>query len=106
MEDGTATVDTESVSITWTHSQRQDGIPVSGFTIVGGRINPATSPTTINFSVAADMFQVTLNQNMLDPATDYRVTITAVNLLGESEGRDVPFRTPRRMLTALDVDCT
>lgn len=101
MTDGTATVGAESVTITWTHSQQQDGIPVSSFTVVGGRINPPTSPPTIDVMAAADMFQVILNLDMLDPGTDYRVTIRAVNLLGESEGRDVPFRTPRRTY----VDC-
>lgn len=91
--EGTATVDDEFVTVSWMHSQQQEAIPVSSFTVVGGRINPPTS--TINLRVVSGVFQVTLDRDTLDPGADYRVTVRAVNLLGGSDERDVTFRIPR-----------
>lgn len=97
--EGTATVDDEFVTVSWMHSQQQEAIPVSSFTVVGGRINPPTS--TINLRVVSGVFQVTLDRDTLDPGADYRVTVRAVNLLGGSDERDVTFRIPRGMLAEL-----
>lgn len=98
MTDSAATVDDESVTISWMHSQQEEAIPVSSFTVVGGRIDTPSSPSTINLRVTADEFSVMLDRDTLDPGEDYSVTVRAVNLLGASEPRDVPFRIPRRML--------
>lgn len=95
MENTSAILTSEVVTIRWTHAEQQEDIALSGFTIVGGPISLINTPPTINQSVAAGVFEVTLSLSTLDPETDYRVTIKAMNLLGESEGTEVTFRTLR-----------
>ncbi len=77
--------------IEWSHTQLQGNIPLTGFSIVGGPIG-AGAMVTINSTVAANVFQLMLDLDVLDLGTDYSVTIIAINLLGQSEGRDVLFR--------------
>ena len=56
-------------------------------------MSPPISRTVPVSNTEDSMFSVTLPESDLEPGTNYVVTIMASNLLGQSEARDVHFRS-------------
>lgn len=82
-------IDDGSVTISWAHNIHRSGVPVTSFRLRGGVVG--SEEVTISEDVEGMVFSLTIPASQLLPETNYRVTITAVNLLGDSEPRDVTF---------------
>ena len=93
VEGNNAVVNTDdnTVTIRWTYPGDND-VP----TAFNVRIESLGSQAeTINRTVpAGGDTLVVVSLSRLMPSTNYRATITAVNLLASGQARDVPFSTP------------